>query len=88
MKALIFASIFTCLLFLLSLGSAQSEEKQVVVNLMIDADVPPSPSQEQGYQTESMLNAMLTEIEGRSWVPPSSQPRMFLLLTPGCASHG
>lgn len=66
MKALIFVSIFTCLLFLFSSGSAQSEEKQVVVNLMIDADVPPSPSEMQGYQTEAMLNAMLMEIEGRT----------------------
>ncbi len=68
MKALIFASILfaCCFLFLFSLGSAQSTEKPVVVNLMIDADVPPSPSEEQGYQTEAMLNAMLTEIEGKT----------------------
>ena len=67
MKALIFASIFTCcFLFLFSFGSAQSAEKHVVVNLMIDADVPPSPSEEQGYQTEARLSAMLTEIEGNS----------------------
>lgn len=67
MKALIFASILACcFLFLFSLGSAQSAEKQVVVNLMIDADVPPSPSEEQGYQTEAMLSAMLTEIEGKT----------------------
>jgi len=67
MKALKFASIFACcFLFLFLIGSAQSAEKQVVVNLMIDADVPPSPSEEQGYQTEAMLNAMLTEIEGNT----------------------
>jgi hypothetical protein len=33
---------------------------------MIDADVPPSPSEAQGYQTEAMLSAMLMEIEGRT----------------------
>jgi len=44
-------------------GSAQSEEKQFVVNLIIDADVPPSPSEEQGYQAEALLNALLNEIE-------------------------
>jgi hypothetical protein len=65
MKVLIFAGMLTCIFFLILLGSAQSGDKQVVVNLMLDADVPPSPSEQQGYQTESLLNAMLDEIEGK-----------------------
>jgi hypothetical protein len=65
MKVLIFAGMLTCLFFLILLGSAQSADKQVVVNLMLDADVPPSPSEAQGYQTEALLNAMLDEIEGK-----------------------
>jgi hypothetical protein len=64
MNKLIYASILACL-FLTALGCAQQADKPAVINLMIDADVPFSPSEHQGYESEVLLKAMIQEIDGR-----------------------
>jgi hypothetical protein len=64
MNKLICASILACL-FLTASGCAQQADKPAVISLMIDADVPPSPSEHQGYESEVLLKAMIQEIDGR-----------------------
>jgi hypothetical protein len=64
MKRLIYTVILVCSILIIS-GCAQIASKPVVINLMLDADVPPSPTEQQGYEAEALLYAMLQEIDGR-----------------------
>jgi hypothetical protein len=64
MKKLIYAIILACSILSIS-GCAHSANKPFVINLMLDADVPPLPTEQQGYEAEALLYAMLQEIDGR-----------------------
>jgi len=64
MKETIFISILACILIMLPMGSAQAADKSVI-GLMIDADIPASPSEEQFSETAQLLHDIYLQINNR-----------------------
>jgi hypothetical protein len=66
MRYPIYWSIFACLLLITMIGVSQSEDKTSIVNMMITADVPISPTDEQAKEAEANLLAIFDEIDRRN----------------------
>lgn len=65
MKKLLFKGSITLILFILLASAAPSETGSKTVNLMIDIDMPSSPTQEQVFAAESNLLNLKNEMEKR-----------------------
>jgi hypothetical protein len=64
MKGTIFACILVCILVMIPLACAQAADK-TVVNLMIDADIPASATEEQLQEASTLLHAIYTQLDER-----------------------
>jgi len=64
MRRNIFTGFIACILFIGTLGCAQSEGNPVI-NLMIDVDIAASPSDDQGREASDLLHAMGQQLDAR-----------------------
>ena len=66
MKNKIIASILACILIVISPIGAQSSEKQAVVNIMIDADIPTLANDEQAKESSDLLLGIYRQLQSNN----------------------
>lgn len=66
MRIKIFIGILACILLASSSVSAESAEKKSVINIMIDADISPNASIEEGQEASDLLLDIYSELQERN----------------------